>query len=600
MNRALVSAIIVAALLSVPAGLRSQDRVREARRRGETGSISGRVTTDGGQPISNAAITLTGAGRGGAGYRAAATDDDGRFQVDDLQPGAYTVIARAPGFAVAQDEDDFSRGPHYRLGDSITITMMKGAVITGRVTTPSGEPVVAAPVRALRVRDAEGKRVGVQESPFNRFTDDRGIYRIYGLLPGSYVVAVAVKARSVGVTNAYYADVPTYHPSSSRETAAEVVVRKGDEATGIDIKHRGERGYTVSGTVSGQTDSSQRGPGIMIISVALSHASSRTSEAQATVERDGSRAFEIAGVAEGDYDIEAMQETSSEQGWASAPRRIRVKGADVTGVMLAMRPLGSISGRLVLEQVSAECKGTRHGLIEETLLTLRRDERPGADRALPRLRGDSSAVPSGSGEFAFWNLVEGRYRIGFQLPSEEWYVRDARLSGPRAPASSQVRDSAVAKGDSAGNGLSLQSGQRVEGLSVFVAAGAARIGGRVISAKEDEPLPADLHLHLVPAEPASSGEVLRFYETPVQPDGTFAISNVAPGHYRVVTRVKAPEVSLDEMSTSRPVAWDAAARAKLIKDAESANLSIELKPCQRIDDYVLGYSPSQGKKTSGK
>lgn len=600
MNRTLVSAMMVAVLLSVPGGMRSQDRGREARRRGETGSISGRVITDAGQPVSNAAITVRGAGRSASGYRAAATDDDGRFQVDDLQSGAYTVIARAPGFAVAQDDDDSSRRPHYRLGDSITITMMKGAVITGRVTTAGGEPVVAAPVRALRVRDVEGKRIGVQESAFNRFTDDRGIYRIYGLLPGGYVVAAAVKGRSVGVWNAYYADVPTYYPSSSRETAAEVVVRKGDEVTGIDIKHRGERGYTVSGTVSGQTDSSQRGPGIMIISVALSHASSRTSEAQATVERDGSRGFEIAGVPEGDYDIEATQVSGSEQGWASAPRRIRVKGADVTGIVLAMRPLGSISGRFVLEQVSTECKSTRPGLIEETLLTLRHDERPTADRALARFKGDLSTAPSGSGEFAFRNLVDGRYRIGFQLPSEEWYVRDARLSGPRASASSQVRDSAAVEGVPAGNGLSLQSGQRVEGLSVFVAAGAARIGGRVLSAKVDEPLPADLHLHLVPAEPASAGEVLRFYETPVRPDGTFAISNVAPGQYRAVTRIEAQEVSLDEMSTSRPVAWDAAARAKLIKEAESANLPIELKPCQRIDDYVLGYSPSQGKKTSAK
>ncbi|MGH9839490.1 MAG: hypothetical protein ACREEM_11975, partial [Blastocatellia bacterium] len=40
---------------------------------------------------------------------------------------------------------------------------------------------------------------------------------------------------------------------------------------------------------------------------------------------------------------------------------------------------------------------------------------------------------------------------------------------------------------------------------------------------------------------------------------------------------------------ARPAAWDAAERAKLRKEAETANVSIELKACQRVTDYALRF-----------
>jgi hypothetical protein len=40
---------------------------------------------------------------------------------------------------------------------------------------------------------------------------------------------------------------------------------------------------------------------------------------------------------------------------------------------------------------------------------------------------------------------------------------------------------------------------------------------------------------------------------------------------------------------ARPAAWDAAERAKLRREAEAAKVVIELKPCQRLSDYVLRY-----------
>ena len=68
--------------------------------------------------------------------------------------------------------------------------MIRGGAITGTVTNALGEPVVAVRVRATMVRDARGEvpkfmTFGLMEQS----TDDRGIYRIYGLRPGTYIVS---------------------------------------------------------------------------------------------------------------------------------------------------------------------------------------------------------------------------------------------------------------------------------------------------------------------------------------------------------------------------------------------------------------------------
>ena len=38
-----------------------------------------------------------------------------------------------------------------------------------------------------------------------------------------------------------------------------------------------------------------------------------------------------------------------------------------------------------------------------------------------------------------------------------------------------------------------------------------------------------------------------------------------------------------------PLAWDAAERAKLRKEAEAEKNEIDLKPCQRVKDHVLRF-----------
>ncbi|HEV2669193.1 MAG TPA: hypothetical protein VG324_30025, partial [Blastocatellia bacterium] len=141
--------------------------------------------------------------------------------------------------------------------------------------------------------------------------------------------------------------------------------------------------------------------------------------------------------------------------------------------------------------------------------------------------------------------------------------------------------------DIARNGITLKAGEKITGVVAIIADGAAGLSGKVIPATEGSRLPARLRVHLVPAEAGTANDALRYAEAFAQGNGSFSMSNIAPGKYWLIARA-APD---DEMSDGppAPAAWDANERAKLRKEAESTKTEVELKPCQRVTDQVVKY-----------
>jgi hypothetical protein len=120
-----------------------------------------------------------------------------------------------------------------------------------------------------------------------------------------------------------------------------------------------------------------------------------------------------------------------------------------------------------------------------------------------------------------------------------------------------------------------------------VAEGAAYIRGKVIPASEGASLPARLRVYLVPAEPASADDALRYAEADVFDNREFLMRHLAPGRYWLLAR-QAPDEEVSERLSPR-IAWDATSRAKLLREAREAKVEIELKPCQRVRDQLLRY-----------
>ena len=320
-------------------------------KRPEKSPLAGRVVGEGGEPV--AGVTVYASPRAQSdGPRApntATSDEGGNFVFPALDPGLYTVGTSVPGYVTETDPQTGRVASTYRPGEQALVRLVKGGVLTGSVVDQQGQPLVALSVRAMRVRDLDG-RAPQGSFPFSGEdrTDDRGVYRIYGLQAGVYVVyAAGFMGIGFNGPGSYSGDTPTFYPSGTRDTAAEVTVRAAQETAGIDIRYREEQGRRVTGTVEFPAGF----PSEFGASVTLIYAGSTLSAGSVGMGGGGSpdRAFSIEGVADGDYDIQSQGGGREGLTAVSAPQRISVKGADVTGLRLTLAPLGSVSGSVRVE-----------------------------------------------------------------------------------------------------------------------------------------------------------------------------------------------------------------------------------------------------------
>ena len=588
---------------SAPAEAQAAPRVPRSR------TITGRVIDQNNAPLEEVTIVALPAGLTGmqqsamtaAKIRPTSSDEQGHFTLDNLPPGAYLLYTDLAGYVAVPDDNEGREQKYYRPGDTANIRMVKGGVITGTVTTMTGEPIINIKVNAVRLRDLKGRTASQNSFDLQREfrTDDRGVYRLYGLLPGTYLVSVGGRSLVPILTGAYDSDAPTYHPSSTRDTAAEIIVHSGEEMAGIDIRYRDYTGHAVSGTVSSTAGGATTNPMMNIAIVTLSDAATRAfaGMAMATLSQSG-QGFQFDGIPDGEYVVAAMVADSSA---GSTPRRLTIKGGDVTGVELAITPYASIAGRVVLEPAptaerKADCQPRRAAVIEETILLARLDDHasePADNKGQPAARPvkafnlspfPADSTPNNKGEFKIGHLDAGRQRVVIRFPSEDWYARSLRL--PPLPPSTAARDAAL-------GGITLKAGEQVQGLTVTLAQGAAALRGRVIPATEGTRLPDRLRLHLVPAEKEAADDLLRYYEAELHGD-SFEVPNLAPGRYFVTARRAAEDDAGDD--SPRPVAWDKEARKRLRQRAEAAEIVLELRPCQRMVDYTFKYAPAAKKK----
>ncbi|HEV3470386.1 MAG TPA: carboxypeptidase-like regulatory domain-containing protein [Pyrinomonadaceae bacterium] len=585
---ALVCGVLVAWPAFAPAALAQEGRAPAAARpaRGARGSISGRVVGEGGEPLAQVTVFVTprGSVRQPSRPRVVVSDDGGNFVAPGLEPGVYHVGVSAPGYV--PDPEQLSAVEAYRPGDFVVMRMLRGGVVTGVVTDAAGAPLAALSVRAFRVRDHEGRPAASSWNFSNEDqTDDRGVYRIYGLPPGTYVVAAGGGAQRWGYVSPYDGNAPTFYPSGTRDTAAEVSVRAGQETAGVDIRYRDERGHRVTGTLAptGAAAAGEPGEGA---SVVLNYAGSGVPAAHAWVgAQDVNRSFSFEGVADGDYEVLASMQTRDGVSASSASQRVSVRGADVTGLRLTLAPLASVSGTVSAEaapeavRALAECKGRAAApLLQETLVIARGDPKAAGTPAQPPRRGPQvrEASPDEAGEFTLRHLEAGAYRLGARPLDENFYVRS--IQPP--PAAGRA---------AAGAMLQVVGGQRLAGLSIRLAAGAASAAGSV-AAEPGAPPFAALRVYLVPAERERAEDTLRYAEATPTPAGSFAFRNLAPGRYLLVVRATdAAE------ARPRPPFWDADARAALRREAAAAGLTLDLQPCQRAADLTLRYPVSKEK-----
>ena len=555
-------------------------QANDANTSAPSGVITGRVTNLNGELPNNATVYISASGNLTGPPRSAAVNGDGSFKIDSLEVGVYRVWASAPGFVADAPSSTDTRG-YVHTGESTNLRLRKGGVITGTVLSSNNAPVVGTSVRAFRVRDEAGKPIETVSSFNERFTDDRGVYRIYGLMPGTYVVAAGGVSRLYGGygTTGYDQDVPTYAPSSTRDTAIEITVRSGEEGT-ADVQYRGEPGHAITGKVAGMVQTSSgiiSGASITVIDI-KTHTVVMTSSAAAFTEYG----FAVYGMPDGEYELVAQSFSPQTRDIkASEAKRVKVQGADVTGITLTVGPLPAISGRVLLDNTTSECVTHRDTALQQTIIFGRREKQPAksmnaktdtATDLVPLMFADQStdAVADAKGDFVLRNLHAGTYRLGFNLPSRGWYVKSVTQGlNPRNADARIISD-----------GITLNT-QSVSGINVTISEGAALVHGTVVTS-EGKPSRDRMLIYFVPAEKENASNLLRYFESRSDADGKFELRNVPPGEYLLIP------LSADE--NRQPgilIRQDSSLRANIVRDAQKLNQHLALKTCERIDNLEL-------------
>lgn len=171
--------------------LRAQSQAKTARK----GSVAGKVTIKG-KAAPGIAVGLRVSQPAGPFEPTfkAKTDQEGNYRVTDVPAGTYQVAPVAPGYVVSDVNNIRVQTVALTEGESvegIDFALIRGGVITGKVTDAEGRPVIEQGVSLLQADPPPNQRGPVyQVYPVASFqTDDRGIYRMFGLAAGRYKVA---------------------------------------------------------------------------------------------------------------------------------------------------------------------------------------------------------------------------------------------------------------------------------------------------------------------------------------------------------------------------------------------------------------------------
>ena len=325
-----------------------------------TARIRGRVVAaDTGAPLRRAQVRLSAAEV--RVNRSATTDAEGRYEFPELPAGRYNVFVSRSGFVSLSfgQQRPFEQGRPLDLGngqeaDKIDFALPRGGVIAGRVTDELGEPLAGVRVQAMRYQYLpNGRRQltpvsgGVFGSPL---TNDLGEFRLYSLMPGTYVVSatpadtmVMMPAGPAGPASISAPDDGhgvTYYPGTINvDEAQPITVGLADVSNG-SFALVPQRMTRISGVVR----NSQGKPFAAVLTLRTQAGAGMAMRMLAMAGADGR--FAASNVPPGEHTIEVSPRPGDEES-ASVP--ITAGGQDLADLVITTSPGVTISGHVTFE-----------------------------------------------------------------------------------------------------------------------------------------------------------------------------------------------------------------------------------------------------------
>jgi hypothetical protein len=186
-------------------------------------SLAGRVVDAGGTAVPGALVSVVSAASAwpqrygdALGYERV-TDDEGRFEVEGLEPGSYDVTARLMGLSPGELRD-VAAGRK-----DLVLTLAQGARLVGTVRdAATGKPMPSFTLAVFKKRGPLQRDVFTQLS----FIDAQGRYELAGVPAGSYVMQAAAHGYAPSEVNVA---VPK---GASGPVTANVSLGRGAKMTG--------------------------------------------------------------------------------------------------------------------------------------------------------------------------------------------------------------------------------------------------------------------------------------------------------------------------------------------------------------------------------
>ena len=533
-----------------------------------TAKITGRVVAaDTGTPIRRAQININ--SRDAQFSRSVATDGEGRYELVSLPAGRYRLFVDKAGYVALE----YGQARPFEAGKPLDITagqvlekidfsLPRGSAITGRITDEFGDPITDVQVQALRYQFVNGERQLVNAGRSSQ-TDDLGGYRIFGLMPGDYIVRASMRPNMPQGPRAADADPTgypgTYYPGVTDVAQAQTVTAAlGQEVSSIGFPLVPARLSRISGSVTSSDGRPLAGAMVMIRPRAGDGMAALRINIMggggSQVRADGT--FQLANVPPGEYVLDVQQRPQgirnlqdfalSQLEFASMP--LSVSGGDIDNLTIMTTPGVTVSGRVVYQGQSTPKGGLQ-------IMAVAPAGGPSPISTLINSKALGSGRVNQDGTFELRGIA-GPQMIRLQGTPVGWTLKSITLDG------TDITDAPY----------DFKPGNNVTGLVVTLTDRLSEITGSVRDSRGQQI--TDYVLVAFPEDTNLWGAQSRHVQTtrPNQ-NGTYTLKGLPPGRYRAAV-VPALENGLQNdpamLEQLRP-------RARSFTLAEGQTLTLDLE-----------------------